>query len=196
MTIAHSLAQTGAGLLATGGALGRLIRAVESCGFHLATLDLRQNSDVHARVVADLLKVAGVEPNYLNLDEQARVALLRKELASERLLASPFSQYTDETHSELAIVLAAAQAHERYGKACITRYIISKCESVSDMLEVNVLLKEAGLYRPIGTRSRSDHGRSAVRNDRRPAESAGDHARVALAPRDPAGTRHAAAIRK
>jgi len=148
VTIAHSLAQSGAGLLATGGALGRLIRAVESCGFHLATLDLRQNSDVHARVVADLLKVAGVEPDYLSLDEQARVALLRKELASERLLASPFSKYTDETHSELAIVLAAAQAHERYGKASITTYIISKCESVSDMLEVNVLLKEAGLYRP------------------------------------------------
>ena len=148
VTIAHSLAQSGAGLLATGGALGRLIRAVESCGFHLATLDLRQNSDVHARVVADLLKVAGVESDYLALDEQARVALLRKELASERLLASPFSRYTDETHSELAIVLAAAQAHERYGKASITTYIISKCESVSDMLEVNVLLKEAGLYRP------------------------------------------------
>jgi phosphoenolpyruvate carboxylase len=148
VTIAHSLAQSGAGLLATGGALGRLIRAVESCGFHLATLDLRQNSDVHARVVADLLKVAGVEADYLSLDEQARIALMRKELASERLLASPFSKYTDETHSELAIVLAAAQAHERYGKASITTYIISKCESVSDMLEVNVLLKEAGLYRP------------------------------------------------
>jgi phosphoenolpyruvate carboxylase len=148
VTIAHSLAQSGARLLATGGALGRLIRAVESCGFHLATLDLRQNSDVHARVVADLLKVAGVASDYLSLDEQARVTLLRKELASERLLASPFSKYTDETHSELAIVLAAAQAHERYGKACITTYIISKCESVSDMLEVNVLLKEAGLYRP------------------------------------------------
>jgi phosphoenolpyruvate carboxylase len=147
-TIAHSLAQSGAGLLATGGALGRLIRAVDSCGFHLATLDLRQNSDVHARVVADLLKVAGVESDYLALDEQGRVTLLRKELASARLLASPFSEYTDETQSELAIVHAAAEAHERYGKACITTYIISKCESVSDMLEVNVLLKEAGLYRP------------------------------------------------
>ncbi|MEJ0008330.1 MAG: phosphoenolpyruvate carboxylase [Steroidobacteraceae bacterium] len=50
VAIAHSLAQRGAGLLATGGALGRLIRAVDSFGFHLATLDLRQNSDVHARV--------------------------------------------------------------------------------------------------------------------------------------------------
>jgi phosphoenolpyruvate carboxylase len=148
VTIAHALAQSGAGLLATGGALGRLIRAVDSCGFHLATLDLRQNSDVHGRVVADLLRVAGAEPDYLSLDEPARVSLLRKELASERLLASPFAQYADETRSELAIVRAAAQAHERYGQGCITAYIISKCESVSDMLEVNLLLKEAGLYRP------------------------------------------------
>jgi phosphoenolpyruvate carboxylase len=148
VVIAHALGQGGSGLLATGGALGRLIRAVESCGFHLATLDLRQNSDVHARVVADLLKVASVEADYLQLDEAARVKLLRRELASERLLASPFATYADETQSELAIVRAAAQAHQEYGRACITTYIISKCESVSDLLEVTLLLKEAGLYRP------------------------------------------------
>jgi len=135
-------------VLATGGALGRLIRAVETFGFHLATLDLRQNADVHQRVVAELLKVAGVEANYLELPEDARVELLRRELASERLLASPFAEYADETKSELAIVRAAATAHALYGPAAITTYIISKCESVSDLLEVNVLLKEAGLYRP------------------------------------------------
>jgi phosphoenolpyruvate carboxylase len=148
VAIAHSLAQRGAGLLATGGALGRLIRAVDSFGFHLATLDLRQNSDVHARVVADLLSVAGVEGHYPELDESARVALLRRELGSERLLWSPYAQYTEETQSELAIVRAAAKAHARFGAACITTYNISKCESVSDMLEVNLMLKEAGLYRP------------------------------------------------
>ena len=148
VTIAHSLARDGAGLLATGGGLGRLIRAVDSFGFHLATLDLRQNSDVHARVVSELLRVGGVEAGYQQLDEAARVALLRRELGSERLLASPFSKYGEETVSELAIVRAAAQAHARYGAACIDCYIISKCESVSDMLEVQVLLKEAGLYRP------------------------------------------------
>ncbi|HTV79303.1 MAG TPA: phosphoenolpyruvate carboxylase [Steroidobacteraceae bacterium] len=147
VVIAHALAQKGAGLLATGGALGRLIRAVDSFGFHLATLDLRQNSDVHARVVAELLGVAGVQTRYAELDEAARVTLLRHELASERLLWSPYSKYSEETQSELAIVRAAARAHERFGAACITTYNISKCESVSDMLEVNLLLKEAGLYR-------------------------------------------------
>jgi phosphoenolpyruvate carboxylase len=133
-----------------GGALARLNRAVETFGFHLATLDLRQNADVHARVVAELLQVAGVAPDYQALTEAERVALLRGELASERLLASPYARYSPETLSELSIVRAAAEAHQRYGAECIRFYIISKCESVSDLLEVNILLKEAGLYRGRG----------------------------------------------
>ena len=134
-----------------GGALSRLIRSVETFGFHLATLDLRQNADVHERVVAELLCMAGVTADYLSLDEVRRVALLRTELASGRLLATPYAQYTDETRSELAILRAAAQAHDRYGPQCITTYIVSKCSSLSDLLEVNVLLKEVGLYRPGAT---------------------------------------------
>ncbi|MEO7208678.1 MAG: phosphoenolpyruvate carboxylase [Steroidobacteraceae bacterium] len=134
-----------------GGALARLNRAVETFGFHLATLDLRQNADVHARVVAELLRVAGVAPDYQALSESERVALLRRELVSERLLASPYSRYSAETLSELSIVRAAAEAHQRYGAECIRFYVISKCESVSDLLEVNVLLKEAGLYRGQGS---------------------------------------------
>jgi phosphoenolpyruvate carboxylase len=130
----------------TGGALARLSRAVETFGFHLATLDLRQNADVHARVVAELLAVAGVSPDYQALEETERVLLLRRELASARLLASPYASYSEETLSELEIVRAAAEAHRRYGGGCITAYIVSKCESVSDLLEVNILLKEAGLY--------------------------------------------------
>jgi phosphoenolpyruvate carboxylase len=148
VTLAHALNESGAKLLASGGALGRLIRAVDTFGFHLATLDLRQNADVHERVVADLLKVAGVEADYRALDEAARVALLRRELASERPLASPYAAYSDETAKELAIIHAAAGAREAYGAGCITTYNISKSESVSDLLEVYVLLKEAGLYRP------------------------------------------------
>jgi len=129
-----------------GGALARLTRAVETFGFHLATLDLRQNADVHARVVAELLKSAGVVADYASLAETERVRLLRQELAGARLLASPYSSYSDETLSELAIVRAAADAKRRYGAGCITTYIVSKCDSVSDLLEVNILLKEAGLY--------------------------------------------------
>jgi phosphoenolpyruvate carboxylase len=146
--LSQALNRTGAGSLSGGGALGRLIRAVETFGFHLATLDMRQNADVHERVVADLLKVAGVEADYAALDEDARIDLLRSELASKRLLRTPFGSYADETLSELAIVSAAAEAHGLYGPACITTYIVSKADSVSDLLEVNILLKEAGLFIP------------------------------------------------
>jgi len=147
VTVAQGLASEGNGALATGGALGRLIRALETFGFHLATLDMRQNSDVHEGVVAELLKVAGVEADYASLDEYARIALLRRELANNRPLGTPFFEYSERTASELAIVQAAAEAHRIYGPQCITHYIISKAESVSDLLEVNIILKEAGLWR-------------------------------------------------
>jgi phosphoenolpyruvate carboxylase len=146
--IARGLAAEGAGPLASGGALGRLIRAVETFGFHLATLDMRQNSAVHQRAVAELLAAGGVCEDYAALDEEARVALLRAELASPRLLTSPYAEYSEETASELAIVRAAAEAHAKYGRQCITHYIVSMAQSVSDLLEVHVLLKEAGLYIP------------------------------------------------
>ncbi|MCB4862500.1 phosphoenolpyruvate carboxylase [Sphingobium sp. PNB] len=147
VTVAQGLASEGNGALATGGALGRLIRAVETFGFHLATLDMRQNSDVHQSVVAELLKVAGVEADYAGLDEYARIALLRRELANNRPLGTAFFEYSEQTASELAIVHSAAEAHRIYGPQCITHYIISKAESVSDLLEVNIILKEAGLWR-------------------------------------------------
>jgi len=149
LTVLMTALKTGGnGLLGGHSSLKRLIRSVETFGFHLATLDLRQNSAVHERVVAELLKSAGVEEDYATLGEDERVALLRRELASERLLSSPFADYSDETKSELAIVAAAAAAHARYGPQCIQYYVISMAKQVSDLLEVYLLLKEAGLWRP------------------------------------------------
>ncbi|KQM38789.1 phosphoenolpyruvate carboxylase [Sphingomonas sp. Leaf10] len=147
-TLARGLVQQGNGPLSTGGALGRLIRAVETFGFHLATLDMRQNSVIHESVVAELLKVAGVEADYTALDEEARVELLRRELESPRPLTSPYAEYSEQTASELAILRAAADAHVRYGRECIRHYIVSMAQSVSDLLEVHLLLKESGLYVP------------------------------------------------
>lgn len=146
--LANGLADDGQGTLASGGALGRLIRAVECFGFHLATLDMRQNSAVHERVVAELLAVAGVEDNYLAMDEAARISLLRQELKHNRLLFNRWHDYSEETKGELAIMQEAARAHSLYGRQCITVYNISQAESVSDILEVNIMLKEAGLYEP------------------------------------------------
>jgi phosphoenolpyruvate carboxylase len=149
-TIVEALACEGNGLLSNHAPLRRLIRAVETFGFHLASLDLRQNSNVHQQVVAELLAAAGVEADYRSLSEEDRVALLRRELSSERLLASPFLTYSDLTTSELAIMRAAAEARGRYGASAIQYHIISKAEQLSDLLELDLLLKEAGLWRASG----------------------------------------------
>ncbi|MEM7702002.1 MAG: phosphoenolpyruvate carboxylase [Pseudomonadota bacterium] len=144
--IARALATLGGETLGSVGPLGRLIRAVQTFGFHLATLDLRQNSSVHERVVSELFAKAGVESDYLALDEDARVTLLRGELAGKRPLRTPWATYSEETDKELAIIDAAAEAQARFGPHCITQYIVSMAESVSDLLEVLILLREAGLY--------------------------------------------------
>ncbi|HEY8614666.1 phosphoenolpyruvate carboxylase [Phenylobacterium sp.] len=130
------------------GPLPDLIRAVDVFGFHLATLDMRQNSAVHARVVGELLKVAGVCADYEALDEAARCELLTKELSHGRLLASPYADYADETRRELETLAMAAEIKRRYGPEAIRTYIVSNTQSVSDLLEVYLLLKEVGLYRP------------------------------------------------
>ncbi|MFZ5508582.1 MAG: phosphoenolpyruvate carboxylase [Pseudomonadota bacterium] len=146
--IHQSLAANGSALLARG-RLRRLRRAVSVFGFHLAPLDMRQNSDVHERVVAELLRVARPELDYPALDEDARIALLLQELATPRPLVSPHVPYSEETTSELAILRVAAEAHRRYGKAAVPNYVISKTDGVSDILEAALLLKDAGLLRPL-----------------------------------------------
>ncbi|WP_136416842.1 phosphoenolpyruvate carboxylase [Herbaspirillum sp. ST 5-3] len=143
----HSLTINGSAILARG-RLRYLRRAVDVFGFCLSSVDLRQNADVHERVVAELLRTSGVHVDYLSLDESDRVALLLGELASSRPLVSPHLLYSDECASELAVFHAARYAHVRYGAGAIKNYIISKAASVSDILEVATLLKEAGLYRP------------------------------------------------
>jgi phosphoenolpyruvate carboxylase len=143
----RSLAANGSTTLARG-RLKTLRRAVDVFGFHLASLDMRQNSDVHERVAGELLEVASPGIGYADLTEDCRVELLLREIATSRPLTSPFVAYSTETASELAIVRAAAEAHRQYGKAAVPSYVISKADSPSDVLEVALLAKEAGLLRP------------------------------------------------
>jgi len=145
--IDDSLRQDRSAMLADG-RLRRLRRAARTFGFHLATVDLRQNADVHEQVIAELLREARVASDYLALDEASRQALLLAELATPRPLRSPFAAYTDLVRGELAIVEQAARVHDSLGPESIRQYVISKTESVSDLLEVAVLLKEAGLVVP------------------------------------------------
>ena len=145
--VAESLSQNHAADLAQGRLLD-VREAVDSFGFHLAVVDLRQNSDVHERAVAELLTSAGVVADYLGLSESRRVAVLVAELGNPRLLRSPYRDYGPETARELKIVDAAARLRRQFGPGAIANYVISKAASVSDMLEVAILLKEAGLFTP------------------------------------------------
>jgi len=139
-----SLTGHGGGRLATR-RLKRLIQAVRIFGFHLAPIDLRQNSDVHERSVAELLKVAGRCEDYASLDEDAKIALLAEELASPRPLYAAHLTYGEETAGELALFFTAADIRRRFGPEALPNCIVSKTAGVSDLLEIAVMLKETGM---------------------------------------------------
>jgi phosphoenolpyruvate carboxylase len=122
-----------------------LMRAVQVFGFHLATLDLRQSSDKHEAVVAELLRVARIQPNYSALDEAARRACLLMMLNDTRPLRVHGASYSALALEELEIFEAAREALQSHGRDAIRHCIISHTEEVSDLLEVLLLQKETGL---------------------------------------------------
>ncbi|MBF6357850.1 phosphoenolpyruvate carboxylase [Nocardia higoensis] len=128
--------------------LAALRHAVETFGFHLQGLDMRQNSEVHEQVVAELLAWAGVHPAYADLDEDARVELLSAELRTRRPLLGPHARLSELATKEIGILRAAQTVVDTFGTDAVPNYIISMCTSVSDMLEAALLLKEGGLLDP------------------------------------------------
>jgi len=127
--------------------LAPLIRAVQVFGFHLATVDLRQSSDKHEAVIAELLRAARIEADYASLPEEARRDLLLKLLNDARPLRVIGHAYSELAASEIAIFEAALEMRARYGRDALRHYIISHTEEVSDLLEVMLLQKEVGLLR-------------------------------------------------
>jgi phosphoenolpyruvate carboxylase len=127
--------------------LAPLRRAVEVFGFHLATLDLRQSSDQHEAVVAELLRIARLESDYASLTEEQRVECLLGLLDDTRPLRVRGGSYSPLAQGELAIFDAAREALATMGRHAIRHCIISHTETVSDLLEVLLLQKEAGLMR-------------------------------------------------
>ncbi len=146
--IAASLRSHGAGALADD-IVEPVRRSAVTFGAHLCGLDLRQNAAVHEVVIAELLAVAGVEADYVGLAEADRVALLVAELASPRPLFAPTARYSERVVTELAVLDAAADAVTHLGPAVVPHYVISAASSVSDVLEVAVLLRDVGLLRPL-----------------------------------------------
>jgi phosphoenolpyruvate carboxylase len=152
--LADSLAANGSKRVARG-RLRNLLRAADIFGFHLAPLDMRQHSGVHEQVVSELFAFGARRDGYTELDENQRCEWLLQELEIPRLLRSPYLKYSEEVAKELAILDTAAQMHRRFGAQALPNYIISKAASVSDLFEVALLLKEAGLLHP-GQRPRLD----------------------------------------
>ena len=153
--IADRLPRLRAGLVAD------LQRRIDVFGFHLAHLDIRQHSAVHARTIADLLRIAGVEASYETLDEQARVSLLSRELLNPRPLQRQtgpdgISPYLPETQEALAVFETLSRMQAELGPDACNVYIISMTGGVSDLLEPLLLAKEFGLFDPRATETAGD----------------------------------------
>ncbi len=125
--------------------LAPLMRAVQVFGFHLATLDLRQSSDKHEAVVAELLNTARIEADYSALGEAERRTCLLRLLNDARPLRVHGAVYSTLALDELEIFETARTSLANYGRGAIRHYIISHTEEVSDLLEVLLLQKETGL---------------------------------------------------
>lgn len=127
--------------------LGKLIKAIETFGFHLATVDVRQSSDVHEAVIKELLHKAGFDFNYDELTEEEKINTLLDELKQPRLLFSPFQQYSELVHKEIGVLNEARELRKRFGNRTVRQYIISHTETLSDLLEVALLQKETGMLK-------------------------------------------------
>ena len=150
--------------------LAPLMRAVQVFGFHLATLDLRQSSDKHEAVVAELLRTARIEADYSALPEAARRERLLALLCDARPLRVHGATYSVLALEELEIFETARSSLAAYGRGAIRHYIISHTEEVSDLLEVLLLQKETGLL--IGTLADSKVGTLADAKDSTPDTAA------------------------
>jgi phosphoenolpyruvate carboxylase len=127
--------------------LKKLIRQAELFGFHLATLDIRQHSKEHENAMAEVLAKAGVTPNYAELSEEDKIELLHRLLSDSRPLLHASESLSEGTKECLEVFRTIYRAQDEFGTNCITSYLISMTQGASDMLEVMVFAKEAGLFR-------------------------------------------------
>ncbi|MBJ8325200.1 phosphoenolpyruvate carboxylase [Streptococcus pacificus] len=128
------------------GDFGELLQAVDIFGFYLASIDMRQDSSVHEASVAELLKTANIVSNYSELSETEKCQLLLQQLTQDpRILSATHYPKSPSLEKELAIFQMAKELKDKMGEDIIKQHIISHSETVSDLLELAVLLKEVGL---------------------------------------------------
>jgi phosphoenolpyruvate carboxylase len=146
-SVRDSLRRCGCEHETEGSGLSRLIDQAEAFGFHLATLDVRQHSEVHEDAVDEALRIAGVCADYRSLDEASRVRLLRQEIANPRPLLSPEAEVSPRLRETLQVFHVVREARRAFGPDSVRAYVISMTHGVSDFLEVMLLAKECGLVR-------------------------------------------------
>ncbi len=122
------------------------IRLLETFGFHLAKVDVRQNSAFHDKAVSQLLEATHLDDtDFGSWSEEKRLEMLNNELESNR----PFLPYNVALDDEAGKVIAAYKEIEnhvgKYGADGIGSFIVSMTRSVSDLLVVYLLAREAGL---------------------------------------------------
>lgn len=149
LMIGRSLTESGLGTLATGGPLFETVLRVRTFGLHLASLDIRQHSDIHLTAVAELLAAAGVTDSYAQMKEQERLEVLRAELASARPLVRSFHRLSEQASMVMETMRVVADA-VRVAPHSIGTYIVSMTHEVSHILEPMLLAKEVGLFDPEG----------------------------------------------
>ncbi len=130
--------------------LGPIERALETFGFHLASLDVRQNSAWHDKALAQLMTAAGLDgEDFPNWSERERLRFLDAELRSPRPFLHPGADIGGEAGAVLECYRVLAAHLEKYG-AGVGSLIVSMTRSLSDLLVVFVLAREAGLMRMTG----------------------------------------------
>ncbi|MBP1996824.1 phosphoenolpyruvate carboxylase [Paenibacillus eucommiae] len=125
----------------------KLIRQVDLFGFHLSTLDIRQHSKEHELAMTEILAQMGLAEDYRKLSEDEKVSLLSTILDDPRPITSPYLHYSENTQECLDVYKTVQRAQQEFGRKCISSYLISMTQGASDLLEVLVFAKEAGLYR-------------------------------------------------
>jgi phosphoenolpyruvate carboxylase len=127
--------------------LKKLIRQVQLFGFHLATLDIRNHSGEHESAITEILRKVNVTDDYSALSEEEKIKTLENVLKDPRPVLLLNEDYSNETQEMIKVFTMIKKAHESFGRKSILVYLVSMTQAASDLLEVLVLAKEAGIYR-------------------------------------------------
>jgi phosphoenolpyruvate carboxylase len=129
---------------AANGDLKDAIRIAETFGFHLVSLDLRQESNCHSRAVAEILRQNG-RADYPELGENERLQLLAAAIADDRKPTIEAGELSEECREILDVFATIGRMRARIGQRCIGSYVISMTHEASHIMEVMYLAFASGL---------------------------------------------------